>query len=90
MSGMDSVRQPHRHRRAVDLDLKDMNDGGDGPHGVMSAPPSGKTTALRTVIEAIMLGHSLQNVQMVLARPQGRLGRQTVRGHPARGQRSPT
>ena len=35
-----------------------MNQGGEGPHGVMSGTTgSGKTTALRTVIEAIMLGH---------------------------------
>lgn len=40
------------------LDMKDMNQGGDGPHGIMSGTTgSGKTTALRTVLESIMLGH---------------------------------
>ena len=57
------------------LDLKDMNDGGSGPHGMMSGTTgSGKTTALRTVIEAIMLGHPPQNVQMVLADCKGGAG----------------
>ena len=57
------------------LDMKDMNSGGDGPHGVMSGTTgSGKTTALRTVIEAIMLGHPPQNVQMVLADCKGGSG----------------
>jgi len=57
------------------LDMKDMNSGGDGPHGVMSGTTgSGKTTALRTVIAAIMLGHPPQNVQMVLADCKGGSG----------------
>ena len=57
------------------LDMKDINQGGDGPHGVMSGTTgSGKTTALRTVIEAIQLGHPPQNVQMVLADCKGGAG----------------
>jgi type VII secretion protein EccCa/type VII secretion protein EccCb len=65
------------------LDLKDMNDGGDGPHGVMSGTTgSGKTTALRTVIEAIMLGHPPQNVQMVLADCKGGSGVKPFEGTP--------
>jgi type VII secretion protein EccCa/type VII secretion protein EccCb len=65
------------------LDLKDMNDGGDGPHGVMSGTTgSGKTTALRTVIEAIMLGHPPENVQMVLADCKGGSGVKPFEGTP--------
>ncbi len=67
----------------VMLDLKDMNNGGDGPHGVMSGTTgSGKTTALRTVIEAIMLGHPPQNVQMVLADCKGGAGVKPFEGTP--------
>ena len=65
------------------LDIKDMNQGGEGPHGVMSGTTgSGKTTALRTVIESIMLGHPPENVQMVLADCKGGAGVKPFEGCP--------
>ncbi|WP_273735428.1 type VII secretion protein EccCa [Mycolicibacterium septicum] len=57
------------------LDIKDMNTGGDGPHGVLSGTTgSGKTTLIRTIIEALILGHPPQNLQMVLADCKGGAG----------------
>lgn len=57
------------------LDIKDMNQGGDGPHGVLSGTTgSGKTTLIRTIIEALMLAHPPQNLQMVLADCKGGAG----------------
>lgn len=57
------------------LDIKDMNTGGDGPHGVLSGTTgSGKTTLIRTMIEALILGHPPQNLQMVLADCKGGAG----------------
>ncbi|MDQ1249416.1 MAG: segregation ATPase FtsK/SpoIIIE, family [Actinomycetota bacterium] len=65
------------------LDMKDMNQGGDGPHGIMSGTTgSGKTTALRTVLESIMLGHPPENVQMVLADLKGGAGVKPFEGCP--------
>lgn len=65
------------------LDMKDMNDGGDGPHGVMSGTTgSGKTTFLRTVNLAMMLGHPPQNLQMVLADCKGGSGVKPFEGCP--------
>lgn len=65
------------------LDMKDMNQGGDGPHGVMSGTTgSGKTTALRSVLLSIMLGHPPQNVQLVLADIKGGAGVKPFEGCP--------
>lgn len=65
------------------LDMKDMNDGGDGPHGVMTGTTgSGKTTFLRTVNLALMLGHDPQDLQMVLADCKGGAGVKPFEGCP--------
>ena len=60
-----------------------MNDGGDGPHGVMSGTTgSGKTTLLRTVNLAIMLGHPPEELQFVLADCKGGAGVKPFEGCP--------
>lgn len=54
------------------LDMKSLDEGGDGPHGVMSGTTgSGKSTLLRTVLESLMLGHSPEELQFVLADLKG-------------------
>jgi type VII secretion protein EccCa/type VII secretion protein EccCb len=67
----------------VFVDMKDMNEGGDGPHGVMSGTTgSGKTTAIRTVIESLILGHPPENLQMILADCKGGAGVKPFEGTP--------
>lgn len=54
------------------LDMKSLDEGGDGPHGVMSGTTgSGKSTLVRTVIESLLLGHSPEDLQFVLADLKG-------------------
>lgn len=54
------------------LDMKSLDEGGDGPHGVMSGTTgSGKSTLVRTVIESLLLGHSPDELQFVLADLKG-------------------
>lgn len=54
------------------LDMKSLDEGGDGPHGVMSGTTgSGKSTLVRTVIESLMLAHSPDELQFVLADLKG-------------------
>ncbi|HEU4363695.1 MAG TPA: type VII secretion protein EccCa [Mycobacterium sp.] len=54
------------------LDMKSLDEGGDGPHGVMSGTTgSGKSTLVRTVIESLMLAHSPEELQFVLADLKG-------------------
>lgn len=65
------------------LDMKDMAQEGDGPHGVMSGTTgSGKTMTLREVILSLMLGHPPQNVQFVLADCKGGSGVKPFAGVP--------
>ena len=52
--------------------MKSLDEGGDGPHGVMSGTTgSGKSTLVRTVIESLMLGHPPEELQFVLADLKG-------------------
>lgn len=79
INSVERLRIPFGNRtdtgELVVLDMKDMNAGGDGPHGVLSGTTgSGKTTALRSTILSIMLGHPPENVQMVLADLKGGAG----------------
>ncbi|MGH3561462.1 MAG: FtsK/SpoIIIE domain-containing protein, partial [Mycobacterium sp.] len=54
------------------LDMKSLDEGGDGTHGVMSGTTgSGKSTLVRTVIESLMLGHPPDELQFVLADLKG-------------------
>src|SRR5262249_59421458 len=54
------------------LDMKSLDEGGDGPHGVMSGTTgSGKSTLVRTVLESLMLGHPPEELQFVLADLKG-------------------
>ncbi len=54
------------------LDMKSLDEGGDGPHGVMSGTTgSGKSTLVRTVIESLMLAHPPNELQFVLADLKG-------------------
>lgn len=54
------------------LDMKSLDEGGDGPHGVMSGTTgSGKSTLVRTVIESLMLAHPPDELQFVLADLKG-------------------
>lgn len=54
------------------LDMKSLDEGGDGPHGVMSGTTgSGKSTLVRTVIESLLLGHAPDELQFVLADLKG-------------------
>ncbi|MGH3960393.1 type VII secretion protein EccCa [Mycobacterium sp.] len=56
----------------VFLDMKSLDEGGDGPHGVMSGTTgSGKSTLVRTVLESLMLAHPPEELQFVLADLKG-------------------
>ncbi len=60
--GRSRLRVPFGNRsdngELLFLDMKSLDEGGDGPHGVMSGTTgSGKSTLVRTVIESLMLGH---------------------------------
>lgn len=75
----DSMRVPfanrHDNGELLTLDLKDMNTGGDGPHGLMSGTTgTGKTTLLRTVNLGLMTGHAPWDLQFVLADCKGGAG----------------
>ncbi|APT84071.1 type VII secretion protein EccCa [Corynebacterium aquilae] len=53
--------------RALHLDLKESAHGGVGPHGLcIGATGSGKSELLRTLVTALALTHSPEDVQMVL------------------------
>jgi DNA segregation ATPase FtsK/SpoIIIE, S-DNA-T family len=65
------------------LDLKEQSQDGCGPHGVMAGTTgSGKTTMLRALIEALMLGHPPQNLQFMLADLKGGSGVKPFTGVP--------
>lgn len=54
------------------LDMKSLDEGGDGPHGVMSGTTgSGKSSLVRTVIASLMLAHPPEELQFVLADLKG-------------------
>ena len=87
INSRDSLRVPFGVRadngELLFVDMKDMNNDGDGPHGVMSGTSgSGKTTALRTVILALILGHPPENLQMILADCKGGAGVKPFEGTP--------
>ena len=74
--GRSRLRAPFGNRsdngELLFLDMKSLDEGGDGPHGVMSGTTgSGKSTLVRTVIESLMLGHPPQELQFVLADLKG-------------------
>jgi type VII secretion protein EccCb/type VII secretion protein EccCa len=74
--GRSRLRAPFGNRsdngELVFLDMKSLDEGGDGPHGVMSGTTgSGKSTLVRTVIESLMLGHPPEELQFVLADLKG-------------------
>lgn len=75
-SGRSRLRVPFGNRsdngELLFLDMKSLDEGGDGPHGVMSGTTgSGKSTLLRTVLESLMLGHPPDELQFVLADLKG-------------------
>lgn len=75
-SGRSRLRVPFGNRsengELLFLDMKSLDEGGDGPHGVMSGTTgSGKSTLLRTVLESLMLGHPPEELQFVLADLKG-------------------
>ncbi|MFV0493507.1 type VII secretion protein EccCa [Mycobacterium sp.] len=74
--GRSRLRVPFGNRsdngELLFLDMKSLDEGGDGPHGVMSGTTgSGKSTLVRTVIESLMLGHPPDELQFVLADLKG-------------------
>ncbi len=74
--GRSRLRAPFGNRsdngELLFLDMKSLDEGGDGPHGVMSGTTgSGKSTLVRTVIESLMLGHPPEELQFVLADLKG-------------------
>jgi type VII secretion protein EccCa/type VII secretion protein EccCb len=74
--GRQRLRVPFGNRsdngELLFLDMKSLDEGGDGPHGVMSGTTgSGKSTLVRTVIESLMLGHPPEELQFVLADLKG-------------------
>ena len=74
--GRSRLRVPFGNRsdngELLFLDMKSLDEGGDGPHGVMSGTTgSGKSTLVRTVIESLMLGHPPEELQFVLADLKG-------------------
>lgn len=65
------------------LDIKDMAEGGDGPHGLMSGTTgSGKTQTLRTFLISLLLGHHPEDVQIVAADCKGGSGVRPFEGVP--------
>lgn len=65
------------------LDIKDMNHGGDGPHGVMAGSTgSGKTTALRTLSLSLMLDQPPWDLQVIFADCKGGAGVKPFVGTP--------
>ncbi|BBX73502.1 type VII secretion protein EccCa [Mycobacterium shinjukuense] len=74
--GRSRLRAPFGNRsdngELLFLDMKSLDEGGDGPHGVMSGTTgSGKSTLVRTVIASLMLGHPPEELQFVLADLKG-------------------
>ncbi len=74
--GRSRLRAPFGNRsdngELLFLDMKSLDEGGDGPHGVMSGTTgSGKSTLVRTVLESLMLGHPPEELQFVLADLKG-------------------
>jgi len=74
--GRSRLRAPFGNRsdngELLFLDMKSLDEGGDGPHGVMSGTTgSGKSTLVRTVIESLMLAHPPEELQFVLADLKG-------------------
>ncbi len=74
--GRSRLRVPFGNRsdngELLFLDMKSLDEGGDGPHGVMSGTTgSGKSTLVRTVIESLMLGHPPEELNFVLADLKG-------------------
>ncbi len=74
--GRSRLRVPFGNRsdngELLFLDMKSLDEGGDGPHGVMSGTTgSGKSTLVRTVIESLMLGHPPEELKFVLADLKG-------------------
>lgn len=74
--GQSRLRAPFGNRsdngELLFLDMKSLDEGGDGPHGVMSGTTgSGKSTLVRTVIESLMLSHPPEELQFVLADLKG-------------------
>lgn len=72
----DRLRIPFGNRsdngELLFLDMKSLDEGGDGPHGVMSGTTgSGKSTLVRTVIESLLLAHPPDELQFVLADLKG-------------------
>jgi DNA segregation ATPase FtsK/SpoIIIE, S-DNA-T family len=79
INSRDSMRVPfatrHDNGELLVLDIKDMNTGGDGPHGLMSGSTgTGKTTLLRTVNLGLITGHAPWDLQLVLADCKGGAG----------------
>jgi len=75
----DACRIPfanrHDNGELLFLDIKDMNKGGNGPHGIMSGTTgSGKTTTLRTTNLGLILDQPPENLQFVLADCKGGAG----------------
>lgn len=74
--GRSRLRAPFGNRsdngELLFLDMKSLDEGGDGPHGVVSGTTgSGKSTLVRTVIESLMLSHPPEELQFVLADLKG-------------------
>lgn len=74
--GRSRLRAPFGNRsdngELLFLDMKSLDEGGDGPHGVMSGTTgSGKSTLVRTVIESLILSHPPEELQFVLADLKG-------------------
>jgi type VII secretion protein EccCa/type VII secretion protein EccCb len=76
LSSRSRLRIPFANRsdngELLFLDMKSLDEGGDGPHGVMSGTTgSGKSTLVRTVLESLMLAHPPDELQFVLADLKG-------------------
>lgn len=85
--GRSRLRAPFGNRsdngELLFLDMKSLDEGGDGPHGVMSGTTgSGKSTLVRTVIESLMLSHPPEELQFVLADLKGGLAVKPFAGVP--------
>lgn len=65
------------------IDLKDAADGGNGPHGLMiGMTGSGKSTLLKTLVFGLLVRHSPDTVQVVLADFKDEAGFDAFAGYP--------
>ncbi|CQD25032.1 FtsK/SpoIIIE family protein [Mycolicibacterium conceptionense] len=80
----DRMKAPYGTRADTgELLILDIKETGAGPHGIMvGTTGSGKTEGLKTFLLSLILGHSPENLQLVLADFKGGAGVKPFAGTP--------